>query len=614
MSNAGTIVRMEWKYDIPVVIQNDASIERWQDINWKQVERRVFKLQKRIYQASSRGDDRVVRKLQKTLIRSWSAKVLAIRQVTQDNQGKKTAGVDGVKNLSPKARLTLVGQLIPGRKSKPTRRVWIPKPGSEEKRPLGIPTMKNRALQGLLKLAIEPEWEAKFEPDSYGFRPGRSCHDAIEAIFNNIKFKPKYVLDADIAKCFDRINHRKLLEKLNTFPTITRQIRAWLNSGVIDGNDWFPTESGVPQGGVISPLLANIALHGMEERLRQYAETLPGYKMRKVRAPKLIRYADDFVVIHPELGVIQECKKVISEWLKDLGLELKPSKTHISHTLKNHAKETSGFDFLGFNIKQYPVGQYQSGKDTQGNLLGFKTLIKPSKKNVIRHYRKVAEIIGRHNTMPQSALISHLNPVIRGWVNYYSTVVSKDIFSRLDHLVWQRLMRWGKRRHPNKGTRWIIKKYWQSINLSIWIFAEVDGARLALYSDKPIQRHVKVRGNASPYNGDLVYWSSRRGKHPEMPLKLSRLLKAQKGKCPECGHIFREKDLLEIDHIIPLSQQGKDEYKNRQLLHKHCHDRKTAADNAALSAHDKSCVVEEPGDGKLSRPVLKTSRRGDSPA
>ena len=301
-------------------------------------------------------------------------------------------------------------------------------------------------------------------------------------------------------------------------------IERWqdINWKPVDGNDWFSKENGVPQGGVISPLLANIALHGMEERLRQYAETLPGYKTRKVRAPKLIRYADDFVVLHPDLEVIQECQTVISEWLRDIGLELNPNKTRISHTLKAHTTETPGFDFLGFNVRQYRVGRYQSGKDTQGNPLGFKTLIKPSRAKVICHYRRVAEIIASHNTMPQSALISHLNPVINGWVNYYSTVVSKEIFSRLDHLIWQRLMRWGQRRHPNKGKRWIIKKYWQSINSSNWIFAEVRGARLALYSDKPIQRHVKVRDNASPYDGDLVYWSSRMGKHPEMPRLLSR--------------------------------------------------------------------------------------------
>jgi len=243
--------------------ESDMTTVEWKDIPWRKVERVVFKLQKRIFQASQREDVRAVRKLQKTLINSWSAKVLAVRRVTQDNQGKKTAGIDGVKSLTPKQRLELVNRLRLNQKAKPTRRVWIPKPGREEKRPLGIPTMHDRAIQALVKAALEPEWEARFEPNSYGFRPGRSCHDAIGAIFNAIRYKAKYVLDADIAQCFDRINHDALISKLNTSPTIRRQIKAWLKSGVIDWSNYAnrqkgynPTEEGTPQGGVVSPLLA----------------------------------------------------------------------------------------------------------------------------------------------------------------------------------------------------------------------------------------------------------------------------------------------------------------------------------------------------------------------
>ncbi|MGV0029374.1 reverse transcriptase domain-containing protein [Phormidesmis priestleyi] len=246
----------------------------------------------RIFKASERGDNKAVRGLQKTLMRSWSARMLAVRQVTQDNQGKKTAGVDGVKSLTPKQRLKLTKELSINLHVFPTRRVWIPKPGTEDKRPLGIPTMHDRALQCLIKLTLEPEWEARFEkevwrgklppptlrPNSYGFRPGRSSHDAIEAIHTVIAQKAKYVLDADIAKCFDRIDHNALLEKLNTFPTLRRLIKRWLKAGVMDGGEMFPTAEGTPQGGVISPLLANIALHGLENRLKQFASSLPGRK------------------------------------------------------------------------------------------------------------------------------------------------------------------------------------------------------------------------------------------------------------------------------------------------------------------------------------------------
>src|ERR671932_9493 len=222
----------------------------WHSINWRKLERRVYKLQKRIYRASNRGDVKAVRRLQKTLMKSWSARALSVRRVTQDNTGKKTAGVDGVKSLSPAARLKLVNNLKLGSKVSPTRRVWIPKPGTQEKRPLGIPTMKDRALQALVKLALEPEWEAKFEPNSYGFRPGRSCQDAIEALFNSIHQQPKYVLDADIKGAFDHINQEELLRKLGTYPAVRRVVKQWLKAGAIDNGVFEPTQAGTPQGGV----------------------------------------------------------------------------------------------------------------------------------------------------------------------------------------------------------------------------------------------------------------------------------------------------------------------------------------------------------------------------
>ncbi len=261
-------------------VMNTASkpMYEWSDTNWRKLERNVFKLQKRIFQASNRGDVKLVRRLQKLLISSRAAKALAVRRVTQDNQGRKTAGVDGQKSLTPEQRLTLVNKIELGSKVKPTRRVWIPKPGTDEKRPLGIPTMEDRARQALAKLALEPEWSARFEPNSYGFRPGRSCLDAIGAIFIAIRSKAKYVLDADISKCFDRINHNALLKKLNTYPTLRRQIRAWLKAGVMDGKNLFPTPEGTPQGGVISPLLANVALHGMEELIKGLA---PKFDMKR---------------------------------------------------------------------------------------------------------------------------------------------------------------------------------------------------------------------------------------------------------------------------------------------------------------------------------------------
>ncbi|MEA5538914.1 group II intron reverse transcriptase/maturase [Limnoraphis robusta Tam1] len=580
----------------------------WNQVNWRKLERKVYKLQKRIYRASQRGDVKAVRKLQKTLMKSWSARALAVRRVTQDNQGKKTAGVDGVKSLTPKQRLSLVVNLKLSSKVAPTRRVWIPKPGTEEKRPLGIPTMNDRALQALVKLALEPEWEARFEPNSYGFRPGRSCHDAIEAIFLSIKQKPKYVLDADIAKCFDRIDHETLIRKLNTFPTIRRQIRAWLKAGVMDGKQLFPTSEGTPQGGVISPLLANIALHGMEERIKQYAETMTGRKQANRQNLCVIRYADDFVILHEDITVVQRCKEIISEWLQGMGLELKPSKTRLAHTLNQYEQEKPGFDFLGFTIQQFPVGKYHSKQ-------GFKTIITPSKQKQKVHYDQIASVIKTHKAAPQAALISRLNPIIRGWANYYATVVSKVAYTDIDNLTYQKLRAWAKRRHPKKSGKWVANKYWQSINGNNWVFATRNGKtiiRLLNHADTSIMRHVKVKGESSTYDGNLVYWSSRMGKNPEMPTRVAKLLKVQKGKCAHCGLHFREEDVIEVDHIIPKSKGGRDEYKNLQLLHRHCHDEKTRFDGSLRGTRDKSQVIEEPDEVKVSRPVLKTSQRGDS--
>ena len=592
----------------------------WKDTPWRKLERVVFKLQKRIYKASQRGDVKTVRKLQKTLMKSWSAKCLAVRKVTQDNQGKKTAGVDGVKSLTPVQRLNLVKNLRLNDKVNPTRRVWIPKSGTEEKRPLGIPTINDRAVQALVKLALEPEWEAKFEPNSYGFRPGRSCHDAIEAIFLAIRSKSKFVLDADIAKCFDRINHEALLRKINTYPILRRQIKAWLKSGVMDNKQLFPTEEGTPQGGVISPLLANIALHGMEERVKQIAETLPGSKRDNRFSISLIRYADDFVVMHENLNVVQKCMEILSEWLRDMGLELKPSKTRLCHTLDSFNDAKPGFNFLGFNVRQFRVGKSQSGTKSNGSSLGFKTIIRPSDEKMKVHYERVASIIDAHKAAPQAALIGHLNPIIKGWANYYSTVVSKEAYTAQDHFIYLKLRAWAKRRHPNKSSSWRTKKYWKTIGGDNWVFATAQEGknpmRLAKHAATSIVRHKKIKGEASPYDGDLVEWSSRMGKYPGVSKGVSTLLKEQKGKCTHCGMFFKDGDVWEIDHIIPKSKGGKNDEKNLQLLHRHCHDTKTANDELAVGAgtHDKSQNIEEPDEAKVSRPVLKTSRPGDGVA
>jgi RNA-directed DNA polymerase len=558
----------------------------WNTLDWHKIQKAVFKLQKRIYQAYVNGDVKKGKRLQKTLIKSYNNRLLSIRRVSQDNQGKKTAGVDKVKSLTPKQRLIMAEDLKPTDKSKPIRRVWIPKPGKKEERPLGIRVMRDRAIQALVKAALEPEWESRFEPNSYGFRPGRGAHDAIGAIFDSIRLKSKYVLDADLAKCFDKISHKKLLTKLNTFPKLRRQIRAWLKADICDfvKHTRTPSQEGTSQGGVLSPLLANIALHGMEERIKEYAATLKRKKRSNQSSLSLIRYADNFVIIHENLEVIEQCQKIISDWLAEYDLEIKPEKTKIVHTLKTHNGKKPGFNFLGFNIRQYPVGKYQSGKNSKGKILGFKTLIKPSEESIKRHYDQLAEIIRKHNSAPQEALISKLNPIIRGWSNYYRTVCSKQTYTKVDHLLIERLLRWAYRRHPNKSKHWIVGKYWIRVGNDNWVFGIKEGITLLKHPQTAIKRHVKVRGNSSPYDGNKTYWGTRKGEHPELKNSVARLLKKQKGKCNWCQLTFDDGDKIEKDHIIPKAIAGsiKD---NLQLLHRHCHDIKTKYDLKAIKMH-----------------------------
>jgi len=553
--------------------------DTWNAINWAKVQRKTFKLQKRIYQASLSGQNAKARKLQKLLVKSYYAKLLAIRKVTQDNQGKKTAGVDGIKSITPRQRLELAQNLSKHQKAKPLRRKWIPKPNGE-KRPLGIPTINDRIRQALVKLALEPQWEARFEGESYGFRPGRSAHDAMSRIFQSIKHSEYYILDADISKCFDQINHKYLLSKIDCPSIIKAQIKQWLKAGVMDNGIFETTKAGTPQGGVISPLLANIALDGM---IRLIEQKFP-HKNARVQA-KVIRYADDFVVISPRLEIIQQCQIAIEEWLKPIGLELKTSKTRICHTLRkievNDEKVEPGFDFLGWNFRQYPVGKHQSGKTggTKPKLLGFKTLIKPSKKAIKAHADKVKEVIKTHKTAPQYALIKRLNPIIKGWCNYHSKVVSKETFSSLDNVTWQRLRAWTVSR-CGKASYKKLTKYFKKNGNRAWSFETQEGLRLLTHAETPITRHVTVRPEASPYDGNWTYWSTRKDTSHDIPKRVAFLLKKQKGKCNLCGQYFTPDDIVEIDHIQPTTLGGKDEYKNLQLLHRHCHDIKTATDGS----------------------------------
>ncbi len=586
-------------------------IEDWAQFPWRKLEAYVYRLQKRIFRAASRGNVRTVHSLQRLLMKSEAARCLAVRRVTQDNQGKNTAGVDGIKAVPAEQRPTLVALLRHPEaiKPKPTRRVWIPKPGKADKRPLGIPAMLDRAHQALVKLALEPEWEARLEPNSYGFRPGRSAHDAIQAIFGATCKKDKYVLDADIQGCFDNIAHRPLLDKLHTYPAMRRTIKGWLKAGVLNSGTWEPTERGSPQGGVVSPLLALIALYGLETAITS------AFLVRD--QPQVVVYADDFVVLHPTRAGVEKAQRIAEEWLGGMGLHLKASKTRIGHTL--HVLDgRAGFDFLGFSIRHYPTGKTRLGRDGRAPR-PYKMLIRPSKEAVKRHHQALRAVIRAHKATSQLTLLVALNPVIRGWTLYYRSVVAKRIFASCDYRLMASLVHWAGRRHGHKSAGWVFGKYWRRSARGRLEFSTPDGLRLVHHADMPIRRHVKVRGTASPYDGNLVYWAQRLRDHPLTTGRMAILLKRQRGVCAGCGLLLTDRDSIEVDHVVPRSRGGRHDLTNMQALHRHCHDRKSATDGSLAhrrqsGVHDKDRVTEEPDDANVSRPVLKTSRSREGAA
>lgn len=541
----------------------------WSSIDWRTVEKAVFKLQKRIYQASQNGNRVLVRKLQRLLNASYSAKVLSVRKASQENHGKKTAGVDGKTALTSKERQELVQSLNLECKTKPIRRVWIDKVGKKEKRPLGIPTIRERARQTLICLTLEPEWEAKFEPNSYGFRPGRSCHDAIQAIFQATKFKHAYVLDADIKGCFDNINHAALLKKINTSPSIKKLISVWLKAGIMEDGIERPNESGTPQGSSLSPLLANIALHGLENDTKEFLRSdlfVRGKGKYKSCAGNymttlsIIRYADDFVVLHESKEVIQKAGDFISDWLKKIGLELKKEKTRLGHTLNTFKGAKPGFNFLGFNIRQF---------DCNDRKKGYKLIIRPTRESIKRHSDNLRFEIKKMRGKDQESLIRILNPIIRGWCNYFQYVVSRATFEKLNTLTFRKIWGWACFAHNRRSKKWIKNRYFLKDKGNNWRFCTRSGGlKLVEHTDWKITRFIKVKGEKSPYDGDFVYWAARMGKYADGLHKAAVLLKRQMGKCAKCHLFFKADDLYKLHFADGNTKNYL--WKNLLLIHDHC--------------------------------------------
>ena len=519
----------------------------WDGINWTQANQNVKRLQSRIVKATQQNRWNKVKALQHLLTHSFSGKALAVKRVTS-NKGKRTPGVDRIIWDTPKAKAEAISQMKQrGYKPLPLRRVYIAKK-SGKMRPLGIPPMKDRAMQALYKLALDPIAETLADPNSYGFRTARSSADAAEQCFIALARSScaQWILEGDIKGCFDNISHDWMLANVSMDKVM---LQKWLKVGFIEKARLFPTYSGTPQGSVTSAVLANLALDGLEAMLKKH------FRGQKVN---YIRYADDFLVTGNSKELLEyQVKPMIEDFMAIRGLMLSPEKTKITNI-------ADGVDFLGWNFRKY-----------KGKLLQT-----PAKDNLAAVRSKISEIISANKTAKQENLIRQLNPVIRGWANYHRHAVAKRAFSSLDYQIWIMLWQWAERRHPNKGARWIKKKYFITPGNRNWVFGakDKDGKMVTLVkaSDTAIVRHVKIKGDANPFDpGWNAYFEDRIGAQMKLKAgnrkKLVHLWREQNGNCQRCGDAITSQTGWTLQDIAPRIIGGFDTLSNRVLVHENCH-------------------------------------------
>lgn len=540
--------------------------KNWNSIKWNEIQIYVLDLQFKIFEHAKSGNMNQVRYFQRKLVCSEQAKLLTVRTVTQDNRGKKTAGIDGISELSPLQRFKMLKRLVLDGKASKIKRVWIPKVNGKL-RPLGIPTLEDRAKQCLVKLALEPEWETRFETNSYGFRPGYSTSDAKWVIARQLQGGPKYFLDADIKGCFDNIDHKYLLRKLNTMKMFERQIQSWLQAGIMADKpeDSFETnETGTPQGGVTSPLLMNIALHGMENNVVE--------NLTKRNEIKVVRYADDFVIFGKTLESVQKAKEIVKVFLKPIGLELSEEKTRIGHSMEKVTGTESppGLNFLGYHFRNVKCSIHRGVKSTQGKNQPFKLITHPSKDAVKRHKANLRVTLKKYKRAPLGKMIERTASIIKGWTWYHSVTQCHKTFSKIDSWLWARLWRWACKRYKGRKNAKL-----KCFNVKGWRFGYIDpktniSYTLNRHDQTKVRKHIKIKANASVYDKNLVQYFAERLPltHPRSK-SLMGIFKKQKYSCPVCSLLFQPTDIIELHHVIDDKSQRTGKL---QWLHGHCHD------------------------------------------